>query len=331
MSLEQTIKDTLLAEAADLDMRLQQLVRGGLMPSNTIPVLRKAITKIQGGYPLVGPEKEVMSTFLNAMMFIVLGDDAIFNKARTGAKHYATEEIDKDLEDELKKTRQTKKSVEDAKKKYANEEVEQIDEISDKARSEYAKKASAYILNKAHSMDPDEVKKWNRRQKGMKMLKKEEVEQIDEISKGKAMKALQHASSDMTDKRGYTIQKKINKKWPEMKDHTGHAAYTAAFGRTEPGKTPHERLVRDKLADRAKTSYRMTKTGKANKQDLKARFRKEEAMADIAAIKLMNESYKTTFNAALEQYGIKSPSELDEEKRKEFFNFVDQNYKKGDN
>lgn len=58
--------------------------------------------------------------------------------------------------------------------------------------------------------------------------------------------------------------------------------------------------------------------------------RKTEALADIAAIKQMNESYKTTFDAALETYGIKSPSELDEEKRKEFFNFVDQNYKKGD-
>jgi hypothetical protein len=59
--------------------------------------------------------------------------------------------------------------------------------------------------------------------------------------------------------------------------------------------------------------------------------RRGEALADIAAITQMNESYKSTFNAALTQYGIKSPSELDEEKRKEFFNFVDKNYKQGDN
>ena len=45
----------------------------------------------------------------------------------------------------------------------------------------------------------------------------------------------------------------------------------------------------------------------------------------------MNESYTIAFDSALEQYNIKSPSELDEEKRKEFFSFVDQNYKKGDN
>jgi hypothetical protein len=58
--------------------------------------------------------------------------------------------------------------------------------------------------------------------------------------------------------------------------------------------------------------------------------RRTEALADIAAVAQMNESYKTTFDAALTQYGIKSPSELDEEKRKQFFNFVDQEYKKGD-
>ena len=100
----------------------------------------------------------------------------------------------------------------------------------------------------------------------------EEVEQIDEISKGTAMKALQHVSSDPDDERSYTLQKKIGKKWPGMKDHAADASYTAVYGRS--GRNIFQ--DRDKLADRAKTSYRMTKDGKANKQDLKARFRKEE-------------------------------------------------------
>ena len=52
---------------------------------------------------------------------------------------------------------------------------------------------------------------------------------------------------------------------------------------------------------------------------------------DIEAVKSMHESYKNTFNAALEHYNIKSPSELGEDKRKEFFNHVDQKFKKGDN
>ena len=45
----------------------------------------------------------------------------------------------------------------------------------------------------------------------------------------------------------------------------------------------------------------------------------------------MNESYKTAFDAALVEYNIKSPSELGESKRKEFFNYVDLEFKKGDN
>jgi hypothetical protein len=52
---------------------------------------------------------------------------------------------------------------------------------------------------------------------------------------------------------------------------------------------------------------------------------------DIDAVKQMNESYKTAFETALNEYGIKSPSELDESKRKEFFNHVDLEFKKGDN
>jgi len=106
----------------------------------------------------------------------------------------------------------------------------------------------------------------------------EEVEQIDEISKGTAMKALQHVSSDPDDERSYTLQKKIGKKWPGMKDHAADASYTAGYGRS--GRNIFQ--DRDKLADRAKTSYRMTKDGKANKQDLKARFRKEEVELDEA-------------------------------------------------
>lgn len=115
-------------------------------------------------------------------------------------------------------------------------------------------------------------KKQEMQKKGL--LAKEEVEQIDEISKGTAMKALQHVSSDPDDGRSYTLRKKIGKKWPEMKDHAADAAHVAMYGRS---KNPAAAFSRDKLADRAKTSYRMTKDGKANKQDLKARFRKEEA------------------------------------------------------
>jgi hypothetical protein len=95
MRLEQTIRDTVLSESMDMDARLQQLVRAGLMPQNTLPLLRKSIAKVQMGAALQGPERDVMATFINSMMYIVLGDDTIFNKARAGAKTYATEAKEK--------------------------------------------------------------------------------------------------------------------------------------------------------------------------------------------------------------------------------------------
>ena len=279
MSLEQTIKDTLLAESVDLDMRLQQLVRAGLMPANTLPLLRKGIAKVQGGYPLVGAERDVMANFLNAMMFIVLGDDSIFNKARTGAKHYATEEIDKDLEDELKKTRQTKKSVEDAKEKYGIKEGENK-EMKDKDP-----------CWKGYEMVG--MKKKGGREVPNCVPANEEVEAIDELSRATVGRYSMKAKSIADNEGG-----KDRSKGREL---AGRKRWGGTMSGVKPAKVPA------------------------------TESRRAEALADITAITQMNESYRSTFNAALTQYGIKSPSELDEEKRKEFFNFVDQNYKKGDN
>ena len=80
MNLEATIKQ--LMEGSDVDTRLNQLVRAGLMSPSSLPLLRRAISKVQSGLALQGAERETIATFLNAMMSIVLGDDTIFNRAR---------------------------------------------------------------------------------------------------------------------------------------------------------------------------------------------------------------------------------------------------------
>ena len=201
-----------------------------------------------------------------------------------------------------KKLSKRHKGIETAVKKLTKEDAEQIDELSKDTMGRYIKKAATKIgtqgVTAGLKIAKDERSQKNfdtigKRERGIstavKKLTKEEqdfidslnttdMEQIDEISKGTAMKALQHASSDPDDVRGYTLQKKIGKKWPEMKGHAADASYTAGYGRS--GKNIFQ--DRDKLADRAKTSYRMTKDGKANKQDLKARFRKEEVELDEA-------------------------------------------------
>jgi hypothetical protein len=558
-----------MTEAMDMDGRLDQLVRAGLMPTSSLPLLKRAISRMHAGMSLQGAERDVMNMFISSMMFIVLGDDTVFNKARAGAKSYATEEKEKteyDYEGDMAMGQlksiiansqrmhdmlsddtnlpewvQSKitlaedyistasnymqgemneekmpfdgpyRKVGERKDKYGNtiknaakhlakkamnaqtqknEEVEVIDELSKATMGRYIKKAATKIgtqgVTAGLKIAKDERSQKNfdtigKRERGISTavkkitkeeveiteasvadvaktahlhvragkhdsihtaiqsavnthfpssvhsavtrkkvaaqalnriqsmnkskMTKEEVESIDEISKKTAFSAAA-TSQDPTeydDKRvdkAEKIRDHIRRKWgkPAL-DHADAHGSATHWGRDEPGKSVYTRGNPDKLAARAKTTYRMTNAGKANKQDLKARFRKEEVeqvdeiskatmgryinkakdsidntsyrsgikdgtaissstpyksnnplekklskrhkgietavkkltKEDIDAVKQMNESYKTAFETALTEYGIKSPSELDESKRKEFFNHVDLEFKKGDN
>ncbi len=52
-----------------------------------------------------------------------------------------------------------------------------------------------------------------------------------------------------------------------------------------------------------------------------------ETVSEVAGDK---EEYQKFFDAALKKYGISSPDELDDEKKKDFYNYIDANWK-GDN
>lgn len=329
MSLEQTIRDTLVSESMDLDARLQQLVRAGLMPQNTLPLLRKSISKVQMGLSLQGPERDVMATFINSMMYIVLGDDTIFNKARAGAKSYAAEEteVEEAVGDYTVKTVSPadlwKKHTERKKakinvpvdpktgktlyQKVTSEEVEDLEELSRATVGRYAKRAKDEadygnpLKSRAKGREMAARKRWGGTSSYVKPARvpaTEEVEQIDELSPATMGRYIKKAADRMSTQ-GVTAGLKI------AKDEKSQKNFDTISKRARGISTAVKKLTKES--------------------------RKTDALVDIAAIKQMNESYKTTFDAALETYGIKSPSELDEEKRKEFFNFVDQNYKKGDN
>ena len=296
MSLEQTIKDTVIAESVDLDMRLQQLVRAGLMPSNTIPLLRKAITKIQGGYPLQGAEREVMANFLNSMMFIVLGDDAIFNKARVGAKSYATEAKEKqeyDYEGDMAMS-QLKSIIANSQRMHdsMSEDTNLPEWVQSKITlaEDYISTAANYLQGEVN-----EGKRglWDNIHAKRKRIKAGSGERMRKPGSEGAPSAADLKNSRVDEG---------NKVVANTNDPESMKKYTAD----------------------------VVKRARDARKALTKESRRTEALADIAAVAQMNESYKTTFDAALTQYGIKSPSELDEEKRKQFFNFVDQEYKKGD-
>ena len=428
MSLERTIRDTVIAESHDLDGRLQQLVRAGLMPANTIPILRKAIVKVQGGMTLQGAERDVMANFINSMMFIVLGDDAIFNRARAGAKTYATEAKEKteydyegdmamgqlksiiansqrmhdmlsddtnlpewvqskitlaedyistasnymqgEMNEEKMPFEGPYRKVGERKDKYGNpvknvakhlakkamnaqknEEVEQIDEIlplvAGAAARYVAGKAGAGVVGRT-------VAGAATKYAVSKSMNKEEVEQVDEISSDMAHRYLKgkHERDYDTSADGKSSKTKKPQSFSKMnKDMISTAR---ALKRIEKAKKANEEVEQvDEISKatmgryirRAKdsidiTAYRQgakgSTTGPLEKKLSKRHKGIETAVKkltkeDIDAVKKMNESYKTAFESALNEYGIKSPSELDESKRKEFFNHVDLEFKKGDN
>jgi hypothetical protein len=586
MRLEQTIRETIISESADMDARLQQLVRAGLMPQNTLPLLRKSITKVQTGMPLQGMERDVMATFINSMMFIVLGDDAIFNRARSGAKGYATEEVELDetakivshlvkrygdnvrkshvmsaakdfgvdssklskavrkrlgktmlgeeeqeydyegdmamsqlksiiansqrmhdsmsentnlpewvqskitlaedyittaanyLEGEMSEEVQTdiqeggyrsrmaqlnkdtraqwidnrNREIKDKQKmsndpKKTNEEVEELDELSNDTLRSYRMKAKSIAdhggkmrtkgrelagrksyggrmagVEKAKVMATEDVeqldelsperltkyKKQAEKQSGKlmktmrkhfdkagrvglsgrtdaaksekhtelgraaygkalkrsagaamasKKLAKEEIEQVDEISKAtmgryinKAKDSIDSASyrqgahrGDIGSPRYNNLEKKLSKRHKGIETAVKKLTKEESENLDELSKATMGRYINKaatkmgsqgvtaglKIAADEKSSKNFKDMGKREKGI--SRAVKKLTKEDIDAVKQMNESYKTAFETALNEYGIKSPSELDESKRKEFFNYVDLEFKKGDN
>ena len=68
-------------------------------------------------------------------------------------------------------------------------------------------------------------------------------------------------------------------------------------------------------------------------EDVKEEEEVEETKVDPKAEELSDKQkkYQAFFQKALKKFGVKSPSELDKEKRKEFFNYVDKNYDAGEN
>ena len=56
----------------------------------------------------------------------------------------------------------------------------------------------------------------------------------------------------------------------------------------------------------------------------------QKIMARLEAESGDKEEYEKFFQSALKKFGVESPAELDDEKKKEFFNYVDANWK-GDN
>jgi hypothetical protein len=80
-TLEKSIRKQ-LQEGFNLP-KLELLVRLGLMPLQSLPVLRRAISRIESGTMLTPDDRQVIALLLNKLMNMSLDDSAIFQRLRT--------------------------------------------------------------------------------------------------------------------------------------------------------------------------------------------------------------------------------------------------------
>lgn len=106
MPVERNIREILTGQAAlneaDQTKRLDMLVRQGLMSQAKLPILRRGLDKLKGGKALAPNERDAVNTLMNSFMYIVLGDDTVFTRAKmhTQKNKYQSEEIGPDDEEE---------------------------------------------------------------------------------------------------------------------------------------------------------------------------------------------------------------------------------------
>ena len=93
MSLEKEVREV-LGEAAVQYKKLDQLVRQGMMSPAALPILHRGLDKMQAGQVLNPQEREAVNKVLQSMLYIVTGDDTVFQKARqhTQKTRYQTED-----------------------------------------------------------------------------------------------------------------------------------------------------------------------------------------------------------------------------------------------
>lgn len=293
--------------------RLQQLVRQGIIPNAKLQVLMRAIGKSRLGVLLTPDERNVMSTYLDKLQNFVLGDQAVFNRARTlntQRSKYQTEEstveIDENVrivdgpeeEEKMRKTAENKAKRLSVRKrdKYRmltpelkkekskagmDEEVANFHEVYkdrfDAALEYYGvtnirdlpedKKAEFFaVVDEATKMDPvgqedDDVDNdgdsdssdayLKKRRKAInKAMKKEEVEQVDELNKSTLSSYIQKAADPAKKKSNVNLASKAAYKLAkadpsDMSSSPGDKEDQKAYMRSKGIQTAAKKLAKE--------------------------------------------------------------------------------------
>tara|TARA_B100001939_G_scaffold345711_1_gene362919 strand:- start:2693 stop:3208 length:516 start_codon:yes stop_codon:yes gene_type:complete len=124
----------------------------------------------------------------------------------------------------------------------------------------------------------------------------------------------------------------------EVKDKAEHEKYAKQGYTHEKPKLDEVEEPRAKGEKDFKDKHVVKKSGenpdgtvtKEEKEDDEEE-KEDEKEVEEAEMSSKQKKYKKVFDAALKKFGVKSPAELQGEKKKEFFDYVDKNYDAGEN
>ena len=207
-----------ITEASDKqDSRLLQLARLGLLDKNDVAIFRNAMQTFKADKQLSIKQRNMLLSVYNDLVNMVTGDDAMFARAKLDIQKEDTDlEEGKVYDPFTKKMVPTKPikvqagggatrngvPVETGPSKYKeklNKEEVQIDELSKGLVARYTNKV-AKTTQANYDKSKDKFQFSSGRQDGMKnavkRLTKEEVEQIDEISKDTLASYIPKAAKD---------------------------------------------------------------------------------------------------------------------------------------
>ena len=174
-----------------------------------------------------------------------------------------------------------------------------------------------------------------------KTVKKEEVKYPHKMyhpEDGKEVEVKDKAEHDKYAEKGY-VHEKPKMESPEEPRAKGEKDFKDKHVVKKSGEKEDGTVVKEEEAEEAmsKKQYKAQKSKSQNKSFKNVRNRlenveeatKEEGYMDVEEGEELSDKqkkYQAFFKKALKKFGVESPAELEDEKKKEFFNYVDKNY-----
>ena len=172
-------------------------------------------------------------------------------------------------------------------------------------------------------------------------VKKEEVKYPHKMyhpENGKEVEVKDKDEHEKYAEKGY-VHEKPKMESPEEPRPAGEKEFKAKHVVKKSGEKEDGTVVKEEEAEEAmsKKQYKAQKSKSQNKSFKNVRNRlenveeatKEEGYMDVEEGEELSDKqkkYQAFFKKALKKFGVESPAELEDEKKKEFFNYVDKNY-----